>query len=281
MECNGTYYIVMLAIMLFLLPLIIVSSLLSSRTLHTRHTKNGPDLRHTPRHEVHQPQPRESNSQTSELLKPSMEVRSRHKQHPPHQARHTKRELDTPRRSIALHLLPLLLHRHTRRLSILQRNQTTISQSLHPRKCRQEFKPQQATSQNQEKDMSANIMSPLPRPTHRLTRRRRNKLPRITHILPLTSIPQPLTLPARKPKHSVDQRRPEEPLRDKNPPRRHRNISRQRIHPAPSHPRAEPRVENQKHEERKRCPEPPDFDKVDVENVLFLRKVRRRVLRDV
>ena len=52
---------------------------------YTRHTQISSQSWHTPRCEVDRIQPRKRNNQASELLKPRVEIRSCHKQHPPHQ----------------------------------------------------------------------------------------------------------------------------------------------------------------------------------------------------
>ena len=243
---------------------------------NTRHTQYRSNRRHAPGHKVHQPQPRKCNSQPRELLKPRVEIRRRHEEHPPHQPGDAQCELNASRRRIALNLYPLLLHRHTRRLAVCQRNQPSIAQTLDPRERREKLKPEQRTPKNQQKDVSRNIVSTLPRTADRITRRGRNELPRIAHIRPLRRIAQPLALPAREPKHRINQRRAKEPLRNRDPPARDDHISGDGSDAPPTYARAETRVEADEDAECERRPEPPDLDEVDVEDVLLVREVRGR-----
>jgi hypothetical protein len=243
---------------------------------NTGHAQQRPDLRYTSWHEVHHPETCKRNSETSELLEPSVEVRSGHEQHPPHEPRDTKCELNAARRRIVLSLDALLLDRDARRLAVLEGDQPSIAQALDPRQCRQELQPKQRRAENKQENVSGDIVSALPRAAHSLARRTCNKLPRIAHILSLFRIPQSLALSAREAEHGIDQRRPKEPLRDKHPVRRDREVSYHCVDPALRHALPETRVEHEEDYERQRRPEPPDFDEVDVEDILLLGEVAGR-----
>lgn len=124
-------------------------------------------------------------------------------------------------------------------------------------------------------------MSALPRPANSLARRSRQELSRIAHILPRFRILQPLTLSPSEAEHGINQWRPKRPLRNEHPPGRNNTIPHDGIDPPPAHPIAKAGMKHQKHGEGERGPEPSDFDEVDVEHILLLRKVRGRELGDV
>jgi hypothetical protein len=243
---------------------------------NTGHAQDRPNLRHSPGHKVHQPQARKRNTETSELLKPSMKVGGRHEQHPPHQPGNSKRELNASRcRITALGLHGLLLDRYTCCLPVVERDQASVSQSLHACESRQELEPEQGRAEDKQENVAANVVSALPRATHSLARRRRNELACIAHIVPRVRVAQALALAAGEAEHGVDERGPEEPLRDEDPVRRDRAVPDDSIDPALGDARAKARVEHDEDAERQRRPEPANLDKVHVEHVLLLRKIAR------
>jgi hypothetical protein len=249
---------------------------LSTQRSYTRHAKPRPDLRYASRQKVDGPQTREGDQQSRKLLKPGMEVSSRHEQHPPHHSRNAKRKLDTSRSRLALRLDQLFLHCDTSDLTIRKRNESSIPQSLNASESRQELQPKQRAPQDKQENVSRDIMTPLPRSTNSLARSSRNVLARIAHIIPRILTAKQLALTPCKPKPAINQRRPKEPLRKKAPPRRHQRIPQQRSNPPRTRPSPETRVERHEDGEGDRRPEPAYFDKVYVEDVLLLREIRGR-----
>lgn len=75
--------------------------------LDTGHANGLPHQWYCSGQEVNRVQGSGRHNQTSELLKPSVEVRGRHEQHPPVHCGHCQRKLDSPSRRLGTSMLPL------------------------------------------------------------------------------------------------------------------------------------------------------------------------------
>lgn len=114
---------------------------------------------------------------TTDLLKPRMEIRRRHQQHPQTQPHHHQRRTQPPLRNplvtlIITHDLPL----RPPHPSTPPRHPPLLPQPPRAHNSRQNLQPQKRTPKHQYKNMPANIMSTLPHPTHSLTSLSREKL---------------------------------------------------------------------------------------------------------
>lgn len=221
----------------------------------------------------------------TDLLKPRMKVNGSHEQHPQRQSHNPEGELPPDaqiplvrrRRRSAIRLDPGALDR-----AVAHNDGSVVSEARHL-EARPEHDPddllhEEAAPEDEQEHVSGDVVPAAPPAPRRPARRRREELlaargPR-RH-----GVERDHALAPREPEPAVDERRPEAPLRDEDPPPRDERPARGR---PGGHPAAPERgVRGDERDERDRDPQPPALDEEDVEQVVLPREVRRRVLLDV
>ena len=125
--------------------------------------------------------------------------------------------------------------------------------------------------------MPTDIMTALPAPSHRFTRRMRRHTFRRLQVYSL--LPDNLALAAREHEATVNERGAEEPLCDSSPDGRDEQVAHDGAQATRRDHRpqrwAQTAVRDYEQAECDRDPDPADLDKVNVEDVAFARKVGR------
>lgn len=247
--------------------------------LYPRHSQKTPDNRHTTRNKVNSIDDAESDKEASKLLQPSVEVGSRHEQHPPTQTCNAKSNSNAQTQfagDMNIALVVLGLNSSSLDSAIMHANSAVLAQTTVSEHIGQNLKPEHSRAEDKDKDMTTDIMTSSPRATGDFARSMSEDFSGVTHLVLLVVVDgvvrvDDLALAAGQSKAAVDDGWAEEPLGDCAPHGCHGCVADNGADAARGEGRLEARAQRAvgeaEEEEGARDPDPADLDKVDVEDI--------------
>lgn len=193
--------------------------------LYTGHTQNASQSGDTSRNKVDGIDDAESDKEAGELLQPGVEVSSSHEQHPPAQTCNAQCDSNAQAQlagNMYIALLIVCLHSGSLDSTIVHTNATVLTQTSISENIGQDLQPQHGRSEDQDEDVTTDIVTTSPRATSNLASSVSEDFSGIAHLVLLCVVDRVViiddgALTAGESKTAVDDGRAEEPLGDSAP----------------------------------------------------------------